>query len=179
MAATPNRTVTSTSTGSNDDGYPGLWPLAAGGAQLSSVHDLRLQLHPSEAPARLAFVRGVLGLSGGPVHRDVRLPADYLSAQRLAWLPLSRARSVYPRCWAPLGDTARLEWRSTPQPAAPSQQRPDLWRLHRHRPCLGRAVSSPASGHAGHHWSIRAGASPPVHRLYRDHARLPAAMAYH
>src|SRR6266545_8022716 len=70
---------------SNDIRYrTGLRPLAAGDHQRGRIHHIRFQLHQAAHGARLAIVWGLLSLSGGAVHRDVRLPADDLSAFRLA-----------------------------------------------------------------------------------------------
>src|SRR5215207_1531433 len=65
-----------------------LWPLAARGRQLGGVHHLRLQLHAPAHQARLALVRRVLRLRGGPLHRNVRLPVDDLFALGMAQQPL-------------------------------------------------------------------------------------------
>src|SRR5512134_846407 len=73
-----------------------LWPLVPGDRQLGDFHPVRLQLFQTQDPTRLAFLRRLRGLSGGLVHRDVRLSTDPLFPLRLAAEPLSRSELAVP-----------------------------------------------------------------------------------
>ena len=64
--------------------HASLRAVVPGDHQLACLHHLRLHLLQAADRARLALVRRLLRLPGRAVHRDVRLPADDLSALGLA-----------------------------------------------------------------------------------------------
>src|SRR5579859_1711816 len=99
----------------------GLRSLAAGRHRRGDLCDLRVQLHPSPYGARLAQLWGVLSVHCRAVHRDVRLPADDLSALGLATESLPWCEPALAQQWAPLGDAVRLERGSAPQPDSLSE----------------------------------------------------------
>src|SRR5574337_1068868 len=112
----------------NERALARLRPVVPGPHQLGRVHLLRRQLLQAAHRARLAQPRHVLGVHRGPVRRDVRLPADHLSALRLAGQALSRRGLPLPRSRPPAGDDVRLARQPPLRPLPPS-----LHHLHRGR----------------------------------------------
>lgn len=99
-------------------------------ARLGALHRLCAELLPPPDGARLAGHGRLQRVHRGPVHRDVRLPADALPAVGRAWVALPGARPD-PRGWPPAERSDRLAGRPASEPVPPRELRRDGRRVHR------------------------------------------------
>src|SRR6516164_7454960 len=151
--------------------------MVAGDHQFSDLYLLRLQLLQAADEAGLALVQCLQRIPGGIVHRDVRLPADDLSAIGLAAKPIPGCGLVLARRGPLARNDVRLEGQSPFRTVPPTELRVHRRRLHSDLRRVEGALPSAASADARCHRHLLLYPAPAISRVHPGDVRLPAAMA--